>query len=257
MDISPDVVVLLSAKTWFGFDLDDTLHEFREASANASRSVFEAILEAQTAQPDTNTSVTVTMDGLGKTYRDILRSKTANVFTDGRTSDDYRRERFSHLLATHNIQPTSKLLDQLLVVYRGSLRRALTLKAGALQVLETLKACRKKVIVVTEGPKDAQEWTVAALGLERYIDILVTTNEVGLSKVDGLFSAVLQKYNIAPGDMVYIGDNEQRDIVPARAAGIDTVLYDEKSDCQLNDPQTLQLNSLSTLEYLVSYRKVV
>ncbi|KAL5043791.1 hypothetical protein BDW71DRAFT_187379 [Aspergillus fruticulosus] len=89
---------------------------------------------------------------------------------------------------------TSELLDQLLVVYRGSLRRALELKAGALQVLETLKACRKKVIVVIEGPKDAQKWTVAALGLEQYINILVTTNEVGLSKVDGLFSAVLQQY---------------------------------------------------------------
>ncbi|KAL4992574.1 hypothetical protein BDW68DRAFT_172965 [Aspergillus falconensis] len=87
MDISPDVVTLLLAKTWFGFDLDDTLHEFRKASANASRSVCEAILEAQTAQPGTNTKKT-----------------TANVFTDGRTSGDYRRERFFHLLETHSIQ---------------------------------------------------------------------------------------------------------------------------------------------------------
>ncbi|KAK9318817.1 hypothetical protein V1517DRAFT_359725 [Lipomyces orientalis] len=78
------VLALLAAKPWFGFDLDDTLHEFRKASAHASRSVFEAI---QATYPDTNE----TIDDLEATYRQILRSKTANAFTDGRTSEDYGR----------------------------------------------------------------------------------------------------------------------------------------------------------------------
>ncbi|KAK9242861.1 HAD-like domain-containing protein [Lipomyces tetrasporus] len=238
------VLALLAAKPWFGFDLDDTLHEFRKASAHASRSVFEAI---QATHPDTNE----TIDDLEATYREILRSKTANAFTDGKTSEDYRRERFSHLLAAHGHEPASETLEHLLVVYRTGLRAALTLKAGALHLLEKLKARGKGVIIVTEGPQDAQEWTVAELGLKPFIDILVTTNEVGKSKVDGLFSAVLAKHNIAPGDLVYVSDNEQRDIVPAQAAGIDTVLYDEKSNCQFDDPHNLRLNSLPKLEYLV------
>ncbi|RDL33131.1 uncharacterized protein BP5553_08570 [Venustampulla echinocandica] len=237
------VMALLSAKMWFGFDLDDTLHEFRKASAHASRSVFEAI---QATHPDTKE----TINDLEATYRDILRSKTANAFTDGRTSEDYRRERFSHLLEAHSHVPSSEILEQLLLVYQRSLRAALTLKAGALHLLEKLKARGKKVIIVTEGPQDAQEWTVAELGLHLFIDILVTTNEVGMSKVDGLFSAVLEKHSIGPGDMVYVGDNEQRDIVPAQAAGIDTVLYNEKSNCRFDDPHNLRLNSLPKLEYL-------
>lgn len=238
------VVALFATKAWFGFDLDDTLHEFRKASAHAARSVFEAI---QIIYPES----TKTIDDLETTYREILRSKTANAFTDGRGSDDYRRERFFHLLEAHGHEPSFETLEQLLVVYRTSLRAALTLKAGALSLLKLLKARGKRVIIITEGPQDAQEWTVAELGLKPFIDILITTNEIGKSKVDGLFSAVLVNNNIASGDLIYVGDNQQRDILPAQAAGIDTVLYDENSNCHFEDPHSLQLNSLPKLEYLV------
>lgn len=104
--------------------------------------------------------------------------------------------------------------------------------------------------MVTEGPQDAQEWTIAELGLQQYVDILITTNEVGKSKVDGLFSIVLEKYGIAPSDILYVGDNKQRDVIPAKAVGIMTVLYDEKSNCRF-DPQSLRLNSLLKLGYLI------
>ncbi|KAJ5536969.1 hypothetical protein N7513_010155 [Penicillium frequentans] len=235
--------MMLSAKTWFGFDLDDTLHEFRKASGHASSSVFKAIAEK---------TPYVTTDELASTYRGILRSKTTGAFTDGRTSEEYRRERFSHLLQAHGSEPTEACLESLTAIYRDSLREALRLKAGSRQLLERLKSLDKKVIVVTEGPQDAQEWTISELGLQQYIDILITTNEVGKSKVDGLFDIVLDKYNIAASDIVYVGDNEQRDVAPAHLAGIMTVLYDEKSSCRFDDPQSFRINSLPKLGYLVS-----
>ncbi|KAK2757675.1 hypothetical protein FQN54_004644 [Arachnomyces sp. PD_36] len=232
----------LSSKTWFGFDLDDTLHEFRTASAHASSVVFQEI-------HDENPEVTI--EELGATYREILRSKTASAFTDGRTSTDYRRERFSHLLQAHGFAPSQDRLQRLLTAYQQSLRVALRLKAGALQLLQRLKTLGKKVIVVTEGPRDAQEWTVAELGLQSYIDILITTNEIGKSKVDGLFPIVLDRHNIAPSDIIYVGDNEQRDIIPTQAIGMMTALYDERRDCRFENPQALRLNSLPKLKYLV------
>ncbi|PYH28545.1 HAD-like protein [Aspergillus neoniger CBS 115656] len=236
---------LLSGKTWFGFDLDDTLHEFRKASAHASHAVFAAI---RANHPEANN----TIDDLQTTYRDILRSNTANAFTDGKSSEDYRSDRFRRLLEAHGHAPSLVEVEELLAGYKSSLRAALTLKAGALRLLQKLKSHGKKIVIVTEGPQDAQEWTVSELGLQPFIDILVTTNEVGVSKVDGLFSAVLEKHSIVPTDMVYVGDSEQRDIEPARAAGIDTVLYDENSNCRLQDPHDLRLNSLQKLEYLMA-----
>ena len=232
----------LSSKTWFGFDLDDTLHEFRKASAQASSAVFTAIHEE---------SPNVIIDELKSSYRDILVSTTAGAFADGRTSADYRRERFSLLLQAHGLEAQPERLARLLEVYKSTLRAALTLKPGALQLLRRIKSLGKKVIVVTEGPHDAQQWTVEELGLGRYVDVLVTTNEVGLSKVDGLFPAVLERYGVVAEDMVYVGDNENRDVVPAQAAGVLALLYDEKGGCRLDDCAALRVDSLGKLEDLL------
>lgn len=38
--------------------------------------------------------------------------------------------------------------------------------------------------------------------------------------------------------------------LPAQAAGIDAVLYDENSNCNFDDPQNLRVNSLLKLDYL-------
>lgn len=132
-------------------------------------------------------------------------------------------------------------------VYKRSLREALTLKPGALDLLQCIKRRGKKVIVVTEGPQDAQLWTVEELGLRPYVDVLVTTNQIGKSKVEGLFSAVLDKYGIVASDMVYVGDNEKRDVVPAREAGILAVLFDEMGGCSFDDFAALRIDSLGKL----------
>lgn len=232
-----DLQAALSSKTWFGFDLDDTLHEFRKASSQASLSVLE-VISAQYEKP---------VHHLRAKYQEILKQSTAHAFTDGRTSTEYRQERFTRLLQDNGIDG-SEDIDRLLESYQSSLRSSLILKAGALQLLQTLQRLDKKVIVITEGPADAQEWAVRELGLWPYVDILVTTNEVGKSKVDGLFGTVLKKYNIRPGDMAYFGDNEVRDVHAAQKEGILAILYDQKQENNLKRPNTLRINSWDTLQ---------
>jgi putative hydrolase of the HAD superfamily len=229
------------SKSWFGFDLDDTLHEFRRASALASRDVFQAIHAAYNH---------VNINTLENTYAIILRNATANAFTDGRTSTAYRRERFERLLQAHGLVDPP-FLDHLLDEYRDSLRENLALKEGALQLLQTLHRLGKKVIVITEGPADAQEWTVQELGIRPYLDVLVTTNEIGRSKIDGLFGVVLKKYNIAADEIVYFGDNEVRDVQAARTEGILAVLYDEKGSICLESRNALRVNSWTTIEKIL------
>jgi putative hydrolase of the HAD superfamily len=127
----------------------------------------------------------------------------------------------------------------------------LTLKVGALGLLQTLRRLGKQVIVITEGPADAQEWTAKELGLWSYIDILVTTNEIGKSKVDGLFGVVLEKYGISADEIVYFGDNEVRDVKAAQREGILAVLYDEKQRCQLGNWESLRIDSWEQLVLVV------
>lgn len=86
------------------------------------------------------------------------------------------------------------------------------------------------MIVVTEGRADAQEWTVQELGPWPYIDVPATTNEIGISKVDGFLGAVLKKHGIHSGEMVYLGDNEVRDVRPAQKEGVSAIQYDQTEE---------------------------
>ena len=61
-------------------------------------------------------------------------------------------------------------------------------------------------MIVTEGPRDAQKWTVEQLGLAPYVDVLATLNEIGLAKDAGLFGEVLERCGI-----------RKEGVVPAKA----------------------------------------
>ncbi|KAJ9649257.1 hypothetical protein H2201_004264 [Coniosporium apollinis] len=235
----------LAAKSWFGFDLDDTLHEFRAASGTVSLAVFEAIY-SQHRLP---------IEYLQQSYSSILAQMTANAFACGKTSIEYRKERFALLLQAHHISFHYTYLEKLAAIHKRALSKALEPKPGALALFQHLKRTGKTIIIITEGPRDAQEWTIEQLGLTQYVDILVTTNETGIAKVDGLFGEVLRRYRIKAEDMVWVGDSETRDVVPAAEAGILSILYDEKSDCQLDgsgQPSSrLSINSLTKLEHIL------
>lgn len=217
---------LLQAKEWFGFDLDDTLHEFRKASATASLSVFNKI----------HNDYSVPISALQSSYNEILISKTAGAFSDGKSSTEYRRERFTALLQSQGIHipGLEEYMDSILELYKMSLATSLTLKHGALDLLAKLKELGKRVIVITEGPRDAQEWTIEQLGLKTFVDVLVTSNELGSSKTDGLFREVLRRQRIRADEMVYIGDNEARDVLSAREERILAVHFDEKSTISID-----------------------
>ena len=101
----------LQAKTWFGFDLDDTLHEFRKASTLAASAVFGRI---------SNFSG-ISESDIASTYQGILTQKTASAFTDGKSSTEYRKERFAALLDTNSLPYSDNTLMELAELYKSTL----------------------------------------------------------------------------------------------------------------------------------------
>lgn len=67
---------MLAEKTWFGFDLDDTLHEFRHSLGVATKKVLQEI----------STRYGTPLTALQEEYSSVLKEKTANAFSDGKTS---------------------------------------------------------------------------------------------------------------------------------------------------------------------------
>ena len=210
-----EISEILREKTWFAFDLDDTLHEFRRALGTALQAVLAKIHDNHGAD----------VDEMQTHYRAIVAA--ASAFMDGCTSREYRKERFDTLLGKLQLQAhaNNEFLDVLADIYQTALSTALTLKPGAVSLLQTLKSRGKKIAIINEGPEDAQLWTVQKLGIAHLVDYLATKNKFRTSKVDGLLGTVLRELEVEARDAVLIGDNWARDIEPAVAEEVFAVHY--------------------------------
>ncbi len=197
---------------WFGFDLDDTLHSFRKASGQAAAAVFAYLGEEFGCEPL----------ALGTAYAAILKDAQKTGFAGGKTSREYRAERFEALFGRFSIIPY-RHLDLALDIYDEALAQSLELKEGAAETLRKLKLSGWPVMVVSEGPHDAQETTLHRLGIASYVDLLVTSSKEGVTKQGGLFERALSQAACPPDGLVFTGDSVENDIVPAAALGIGTV----------------------------------
>lgn len=112
-------------------------------------------------------------------------------------------------------------------LYERVLVQNLQLNPGVLELFASLKRYGKGIVIVTEGPQDAQERTIEALGLAPKIGCLATTNKLGVAKVDGLYERVVDELGLKVGEVIVVGDSWERDVLPAAKAGAFCVHYDE------------------------------
>lgn len=230
----------LLGKSWIGFDLDDTLHEFRRASSAATNGVLSEI-SRQYGTP---------LSSLEDAYSRILKLGTANAFSEGKTSFEYRRERFDRLLSDFSLSYGEPFMCGLLEMYETTLLAQLELKDGTEELLSILKKLGKKIVVITEGPQDAQQRTIETLGISSYIDYLATTNHFKVSKTNGLFPQVLKYIGVSPTDIAYIGDSSERDMEPALAENIFAIHL--AAGCQMDFGEVpVRINSLRTLHEIL------
>ncbi len=221
---------------WIAFDLDDTLHDFKRASSRASEAVFREI-ERQFG---------IGVDELGEAYREILRAAQSGHFSQPKASREYRAERFGALLGGFAVDPGPHL-DPLLDIYDAALGEALELKPGVRQVLISAKRADLSVMVVSEGPHDAQTTTIERLGIAPSVDLLVTSGGEGASKSDGLFEKALERAGCECHEVLYVGDSIDRDLAPTAALGMASVYVGDEELPSDSAAMRLDLAALSHL----------
>jgi len=197
---------------WVAFDLDDTLHYFGRASGKAAEAVF----------CDVERRFGLGTEDLAKAYREILRTAQGDHFTQPKTAREYRAERFEALLGEFGIDSEPRL-DRLLDVYDARLAESLELKPGADEALRAARRAGLSVMVISEGPNDAQQTTLERLGISSSVDLLVTSSGEGASKSHGLFEKALERVSCECHEMLYVGDSVDRDISPTAVLGIASV----------------------------------
>jgi putative hydrolase of the HAD superfamily len=171
------------------FDIDDTLYLERDYVRSGFAAVGRLVRE-RTGMPD-------------------FAERAWAAFLGGA-----RRTIFDRILTDYGISATPTLVGELVDCYRGH-DPEIKLLPDAAAALDRLAADRSVAIaVVTDGPLASQRAKARALGLERWAEPLVFTDELGPDWVKPsprAFVMVEERLGVAATRCVYVADNPAKD----------------------------------------------
>lgn len=110
-------------------------------------------------------------------------------------------------------------------LYWGSFFQKMALKEGVLSFLEKCVAQGLKVVVVTDLTCTLQLQKIAHLQLESYINFVVSSEEAGIEKPHPyMFLMALRKAGLTAEEVIYLGDDYEKDYRGATSLGIRSYL---------------------------------
>ena len=147
------------------------------------------------------------------------------VLAGERNVDDAREERFRRLFEESGARDDSDQVRATAAAYRQAYLAARRPVDGALEVLATLKP-RVRVGIVSNNLLDEQQAKIRLCGFDPYVDALIVSEAVGVSKPDpAIFARALEELGCFAPDAVMIGDSWEADVEGARAAGIRPIWF--------------------------------
>jgi phosphoglycolate phosphatase len=108
--------------------------------------------------------------------------------------------------------------------YTADPARRSTVHAGVVEVLSGLRAEALRLAVCTNKAQAPTDRLLAALGLDRFFEVIVGGDAVAAKKPDaGHLRTVLERLGVAPGRAVMVGDSAH-DLAAARSLGVPCIL---------------------------------
>ena len=219
-------------------DLDDTLFDHRWAT----RTALDAV------RRETPAFECWSADELNTRHGEVLELLHHQVLAGRLSVETARFERFRRLLeAARDGSPSERAASvarQYRLAYEGAWRPV----PGAVDLLQRLRAAGAAIAIVTNNIVREQRQKLSACGMATYVDALVTSEEVGMTKPSpAIFHVALDRVGGSPDSAVMLGDAWTTDIDGARAAGIRAVWFNRTGD-PTPDPSVDVLRSLEPVD---------
>ncbi len=184
------------------FDLDDTLYD----EVEYCRSGFAAVAKFLAG-------------GEGVPAAGNIFAALWNQFMAGN-----RSKTFNAALDELGIKYDKQRIAELVGIYRNHVP-AITLPPDSEEVLRKLRA-KYTLGLLTDGFLPAQQLKVQALGIEKYFESIVYTEQLGRESWKPSaagFEKILRDMGARPENAVYVADNEQKDFIAPNRLGLATV----------------------------------
>ena len=216
------------------FDLDDTLYDYKSLNEAAIEKLSDFV-----------------KDNLGVNNEDFYlafekaRNDTKNHLEDVASSHN-RIIYFQKTLENLNINPFLFSLE-MYDFYWGFILENMKLYEYVIELFTFIKNNDIKIGICTDLTTNIQHKKIRKLGISKYIDAIVTSEEAGREKPNRIiFEMVLKKLEVDRYETLYVGDNYDRDIVGASDIGMRAVLYsgnNKKYNCEIikNHKQLMEI----------------
>ena len=203
------------------FDLDRTLWDFDAAAEVAFERIYEKYDLQNLGIPNAHE--------FHEVYHP-LNEHLWELYRENKITKDYlNRTRFVLPLKHYGIHDID-LADHLSVDYMYWSPRIVRLVSGTKELLDYLKP-KYRLHLITNGFQEVQHTKLSVSGLEPYFETLTVSEEVGVKKPDPeIFLFALNKAHATAEESLMIGDEMAVDIDGARAARMDQLLFNPKSE---------------------------
>jgi putative hydrolase of the HAD superfamily len=214
-------------------DLDDTLFDHQHCAREALLGVRGLHQGFASVDPE----------ALEKSHSRILEELHLEVLAGRVDLDAARVERFRRLYQSAGIAADAELAQRTAAAYRDGYIQARKPVDGAARFLAAIRE-RAAVVIVSNNLLHEQREKLRGCELDRYVDVLVVSEEVGVSKPAArIFEVALERAGVSGHEAVMVGDSWANDVEGARAAGIRAVWFN-RDGRSAPDPAVPVLRSL-------------
>ncbi|MEW6722093.1 MAG: HAD hydrolase-like protein [Candidatus Micrarchaeota archaeon] len=184
------------------FDIDDTLFPSTEFSALARKNAVNSMISMGLAHSS---------DSVLKRLNAIIESKGSN----------YTRH-FDDLCAELGVDEPARYVAAAVAAYHDTKTAIAPFPQVPLTLLK-LKEKGHRLHVATVGSSIKQWDKLIRLRIALFFDNAFVSDDLGHDKSEEFYKEIIRRLGAAPRDCIMVGDREDRDILPAKAAGMGTV----------------------------------
>ena len=143
--------------------------------------------------------------------------------------------------------------EECLKAYREQIPE-IKLYDGVADMILELKSKGIKVGIITDGRVSGQKRKIQALGLDKLIDDIIITDELGGTQFrkpcDITFRIMQHRWGIPFEQMVYVGDNAEKDFQAPKQLGMRTLFFENEDGLYFTD-ETVGIETIKKISDIV------
>ncbi|MBN1169716.1 HAD-IA family hydrolase [Candidatus Micrarchaeota archaeon] len=212
------------------FDIDDTLFPSTEFAALARKNAINAIIRLGL---DSNPGK------LNSQLTGIIRKKGSNY-----------PHHFDDLLRQYKVKQPARYIAAAIAAYHDTKASIAPFPDVPLTLLQ-LKKNGHSIYAATNGTSIKQWDKLIRLGLALYFDDVFISEDLGVEKSPAFYRKIMKLLKTQPSGCIVVGDREDKDILPAKKAGILTVRVKKGKYAKKKSAANYQLNEIGELLQVV------